>query len=246
MSRQRGVHSTTRRRAKQVVVDHDHWIEAVARSLRGDCGPLTNALEVEMVASAALASWGDSDQLAETRDPFFRDLIDELERAGDPHALALLRGLEAVATDTIAVPSGAAADRLTADGVPAPACLDGLGTARPAEAWTARSPDSDAQVCVFVEFTYPAARDHTLAVFIDHTLGGIAKHLGCIEALSRIPQEERPDMALEPIAPSEAGALLSAALDATDPLVEREVGNTELVKLGALAWARARALTDPS
>src|SRR4051794_17486539 len=93
-------------------IDHQQWIETVARSLRGDCASLTNPLHLEMVASAALGSWGDSEALAATRDPFFLGVIEALEEAGDTHSLAFLRGLAAVASPVIAEPSAAAADRI--------------------------------------------------------------------------------------------------------------------------------------
>src|SRR3954462_10622028 len=100
----------------EIRIDHHQWIETVARSLRGDCASLTNPLHLEMVASAALGSWGDSEALAATRDPFFLGVVEALEDAGDPYSLAFLRGLAAVAPPTIAGAARGAADRIEATG----------------------------------------------------------------------------------------------------------------------------------
>src|SRR5690242_13801686 len=120
-------------------VDHEQWIDTTARSLRGDCASLINPLQLEMVASAALGSWGESPELAATRDPFFHDVIGALERAGDPHSLAFLRGLEHVAPASIADAARAAADRLAAN-VAAPAFVAGIGDVTATRAWMARNP----------------------------------------------------------------------------------------------------------
>jgi hypothetical protein len=218
-------------------IDHRQWVETVARSLRGDCASLTNPLHLEMVASAALGSWGDGDALAETRDPFFLGMIDALEDAGDPHSLAFLRGLAAIATPVIADPSRAAADRIEARGVTAPDFVDGLGGAQPKKAWLARNPAGGDQHCVFIEFAYPAAYDHLLAVFVDED--GHVKYIAVCESDGEAPM---PDMDVEEICFISAGGILMEALAATDPVVARDSGEIEQLKLGALAAARVQRI----
>jgi hypothetical protein len=199
-----------------------------------------NPLQVEMIASAALASWGESRHYAESRDPFFFDLIDELEAEGDSDALTMLRGLEAVSPPSIAEYAGSAADALTTSGVVPAECLDGLGTARPVRAWISQDADSPDQACVFVEFAYPAGHDHTIAVFVED---GRAKHIACLGAMSRVPP---PAFALDSTDPVAAGAMLIDALDATDQIAARQAGQVEKLRLGALVYARARSLVGPS
>jgi hypothetical protein len=221
----------------EIRIDRAHWVETVARSLRGDCAYLTNPLHLEMTASAALGSWGDSDGLAATRDPFFLDVIGALDDAGDPNALAFLRGLEAVATPVIAEPSGAAAERCQARGAEPPECVAGIGTATPSTAWVARNPEGGEQLCVFADFAYPAAYDHTIAVFVDDDAR--VKYIAVTRATGEAPL---PDMDVEQTDLAVAGAILMDAFDATDPLVERDNGEIEKLKLGALAYARAQSL----
>src|SRR3954468_21610296 len=91
-----------------------------------------DALQLECLVSSFLPCWG--------HDPLHFDMnyiesttlaiIEELEATGDSLALAVLRGLEAVASGAIAEESAAAADRLAANGVTAPAWARHIGGAR--------------------------------------------------------------------------------------------------------------------
>jgi hypothetical protein len=212
-------------------IDHDQWIETTARSLRGDCASLTNPLQLEMVASAAIGSWGESDELAATRDPFFRDVIAALERAGDPHSLAFLRGLEHVAPESIASLARQAADRLD---VQPPAFVDGIGDITAKRAWVARNPAGGEQFCVFGEFAYPAAYDHLVAVFIDQD--GTLKYAGVCSTDGEPPM---PEADVEEICPIAAAGIVVDAFGVTDPIAARANGAIEKLQLGALAHARA-------
>jgi hypothetical protein len=212
-------------------VDHQQWIDTTARSLRGDCASLTNPLQLEMVASAALGSWGDSDELAATRDLFFHDVIAALEQAGDPHSLAFLRGLEHVAPESIAAQARQAAGRLD---VKPPDFVDGIGDVTATRAWIARNPAGGEQFCVFAEYAYPAAYDHLVAVFVDDD--GSIKYAGVCSTDGEPPMPEADVVAIDAFA---AADTIVTAFEATDPIAARENGSIERLKLGALAHARA-------
>jgi hypothetical protein len=101
---------------------------------------------------------------------------------------------------------------------------------------------------IFLEAEQPAFGPHTVAVYIDYRLGGIAKHLGLILPLEQIDTEVLADPALDgrrreavPIEPVFACRRIRAALELTEARPHLPVGDT-FADVRAIALARASAL----
>jgi hypothetical protein len=207
-----------------------------AERLRHDCRELTSALEVERVVSLFLPFWGDSSRYYDMDEieAAGLGLVDELERAGDTAALLVLRGFAAVGHATLAAASAAAAER---GRVFVPSWAEHIGRAEATDAMVLRDPEGEGWAGVFIEYEYADGAPHSLAAYIDHDRGGIAKHVSLVKRFDDLPPAD--GLPLEPVCVDEARALLRDALAATDPEVARVNGDSTW-EVGALAWARVR------
>ena len=204
-------------------------------------GDVDNALHLEWVISRFLPCWGDEparfnmDYIESTT----LAIVDELECTGDATALAVLRGLEAVASGVIAEAAAAAAERLTTNGVSAPPWAWQIGQAAAVDARVMRN-DEDASVGVMVEFAYPDGDRHTLAAFIADDMGGAVKFMGLTKALGETCSDDGDALPLRPIPAQTAVDLIRKALETTDQVHARFEGDPSMKEFGPLAWSRVR------
>jgi hypothetical protein len=126
-----------------------------------------------------------------------------------------------------------------------PAWIDHVGSARPCRALSVCSP-SDGEV-IFLEAEQPAFGLHTVVVYIDYRLEGIAKHVGLILPLDQIDTEMMADPAVDglhtearAVEPVFACGRILTALELTDEHPHLPVGET-FADLRAIAVARASA-----
>jgi hypothetical protein len=208
-----------------------------AERLRDDCRELTSALEVERVVSLFLPFWGDSSRYYDMAgiEAAGLGLIDELERFGDTAALIVLRGFAAVGHAALAAASSEAAKRVRR--VFVPSWAEHIGRAEATDALALADPEGDGWAGVFIEYEYADGTPHSVAAYIDHDRGGIAKHVSLVRQIDDLPPAD--GLPLETVGVDEARAVLRDALAVTDPEVARVNGDSTW-ELGALAWARVR------
>jgi hypothetical protein len=92
---------------------------------------------------------------------------------------------------------------------------------------------------VLIEYAYPGGDRHTLVSYIAADMGGAVKFMGLMKPLHEASDEG--ELALEPIAPADAERLIREALEATDQIHARFVGDPSMREFAALAWSRVRS-----
>ena len=100
-------------------------------------------------------------------------LVPAAERSATPEAVALLRVLAAIGTAELSTAAAAAADRVTAAGVPDPDWAAAIGTPAVGPCWHYGDVGGQ-QESVTLTFRYGPA-EHALSVLIDHGRGGKIK-----------------------------------------------------------------------
>lgn len=215
----------------------------LAGTMAREVAQLECAMDAERWASGTSGVWLQRSPFeAKAAAGFAAELVEQLERK---RALAALRALAAVSSEDVMAISGEAADRLAAAGVPEPGWVGGLGAARPRAAALMREGVFDDGVNVLVEFDHPE-EVHVLGVYVDHSLGVMAKDAllgGTLEQIAQLTRESpSADMLrIEPIALEQAAARIAQAIDRTDHTLEPPVGD-DYWELRALIGARLRAL----
>jgi hypothetical protein len=169
--------------------------------------------------------------------------IDHAAADGSAEARRVLRALAAVAPAPYGPRAAAAAARLDAVADPAWAGALDAGVV-PDEAWMSYDPVDDDGVSVLVGFG-GGSGNHTVGVYIDHNLGGIAKDAFVVPqsvptVLAKLRgHDDRVE--LRPIDLAEAAARWRAAFDMTDMTWEPPLSE-DLRNLRALIVARLGAL----
>lgn len=228
-------------------IDRQAGLRSLARSLHRETRGLASAFDAERVASTVTSWWGD--ESLHRRNHFEPSaelgVVAELEEIGDPHALVLLQALGEVAGGDVGPAATQAAARLAGRGVAGPGWVDQIGTAEPTGAWIVRDGDFDDGTMLFAEFRMPDAPVHLVAMWVDHNLGGMSKHLGVCRSMDEIQAFGLADPALharrEDVSLAEMGVRMRAALEATPPHLRMRNGITG-VESYALARARAASL----
>jgi hypothetical protein len=217
-----------------------------AELLHGARHHLTDGLEPLAVEWWASELWsvlqgqrfGDMDPVA----LFAGGLIDYAAGRGTPEALAVLRAVEAVAPEPFAAKARSAGMRVAAAGIREPSWADAVGQATPTEAWLTFDAVDDDGVSVMVGFEGPAG-PHTLGVYIDHNLGGIAKDSFVVpatidEVMARLSDQGDSDCTRHrQIAIGEAAARWLDGFEMTDMTREAPVTD-DLRNLRAMVFAR--------
>jgi hypothetical protein len=222
----------------------DHMVSIVLR----DVGGLGDALEAQCWASEIVSTWSGRETAdGDAEEIFLPAFVRALERKASRGALATLRALSAVGSDSLHKRTRGAGDRLAARRVPEPPWSDQLGRFEPIAAALMYDETFDDGVSLFVEFGADAGERHTLGIYIDHNMGGLVKDLFIAGPLSEVrgalsaSARDGAGVAIRELDLSEARARVEAALymldHAYDPPVEEDVGN-----LRALVDARIRTL----
>ena len=209
-----------------------------------------DALEAEQWASTLIGTMHAHPMPGDDIEALFLPgFVDALETLATTPALATLRALGAVCAPDHARRAAAAADRLAASGASEPAWAAYLGHARPTAAALMSEETFDDGVSVMVEFAGPGYEPHTLGIYIDHNLGGLAKDAFLAGPLSDVRAQlgrAEPDgvgISIGDLGFAEARARVEAALYMLDHTYDPPVSE-DLRPMRALLDARMRRLPD--
>src|SRR4051794_24207131 len=209
-----------------------------------------DALEAEQWASTLIGTMHVRPTPGEDVEAMFLPgFVDALETLGTAPALATLRALGAVCAPDHARRAAAASDRLAATGAPEPVWAAELGHARPTAAALMSEEAFDDGVSVMVEFAGPGYERHTLGLYIDHNMGGLAKDvflagpLGDVRAQLNRTQPDAVGISIRDLDPAEARARVEAALYALDHTYDPPVSE-DVRSMRALLDSRMRLLPD--
>lgn len=144
-------------------------------------------------------------------------LVPAAEESGTAESLALLRIFGAVGDAGLRAAATAAADRLTARGVPAPGWASVVGAPEPGDCWH-YGDTGGRQESVTMTFVYPGAT-HALSVLIDHGKGGKIKDIWVGDAAglldkTRVTARADPLILFEPLELGRARFTLERAVSA--------------------------------
>jgi hypothetical protein len=224
-------------------VDRSEQLRGWARELAADAELQKQAIDVEQLASMAVAKWGRGNlyerPLFET--PPEVELVTHLEDVGGVGALLMLRGLAHVAGGAVALAAAKAADRLAESGVSLPAWAEAIGTATPTGAWVIPDGDFDDGELLFAEFEQPGCPKHTVGIYVDHNMGGAAKIIGLTVAMEETMAVDAGLGTPQAVPLHEMGPRMRAALKKVHPLRRRSFDHEDAVRY-AIACARADAL----
>ena len=183
-----------------------------------------NALEVELVlcpvfaAVESLAGEADGEERLAVLVALLTQVIAHAESVGTASGMALLRACASIGPDETRSAARAAAERLGAGGVPDPPWAATIGRPDVLRAW--RQGDVlGLQENLGILFSY-RGREHTLAVLIDHGLGGGVKDCWLVEgkAASRVRDRfaelgmDEPMVAFEDLDVARVAEILTAAM----------------------------------
>jgi len=168
--------------------------------------------------------------------------VDAIARNGGPGAKMALLAIDALEPGGLGRHAYGLARQMSGDALPGWIKL--VGHADVLRAESAHSPDGEV---LFIEAHRGVDDIHTVAAYIDHRLGGAAKHLGLVRPIDQMLDLERqldggPSFVSElgPLDVGEACRRLVDAIEVTDGLVDPPVGE-RYAQLRALALTRALA-----
>jgi hypothetical protein len=174
-------------------------------------------------------------------------LVPAVELNATPEALGLLRVLGAIGSPELRTAATAAAERVTARGVPDPDWASTIGSPTIGKCWH-YSDIGGRQESVTVSFGYGTA-EHALSVLIDHGKGGKIKDAWVDDAEGLLDKtwlaaESDPLIVFEQIEPGDAGQRLTKAIAAGECPSKPDEAD-DLTAHRALLQARARFLSLP-
>lgn len=209
----------------------------------GDLSDHFEALEIEMWASQVWSAWQELSVV--DIDPvqlFAGGLIAYCAGQATSEALTVLRALGAVVPDPYGSKARRTARRVAQGGIVEPAWAETIGEASATSAWLSFDPVDDDDLSVLVGFEGPSGT-HTLGVYVDHNLGGIAKDGFAVpapidQAVARLREsDDTGPVEVREIAVAEAAARWRDAFKMTDMTLEPPV-TRDLRHLRALLLAR--------
>jgi hypothetical protein len=171
-------------------------------------------------------------------------LVPAVEMKATPEALGLLRVLGAIGSPELKAVATAAAERVTARGVPDPDWATAIGSPTIGRCWH-YSDVGGRQESVTMSFGYDGA-EHALSVLIDHGKGGKIKDAWVDDAEGLLDKtwmaaESDPLIVFEPIEPKDASERLAKAIAAGECPSKPDEAD-DLTAHRALLRARARYL----
>ncbi|MDQ1391350.1 MAG: hypothetical protein QOF30_327 [Acidimicrobiaceae bacterium] len=208
-----------------------------------DLGQAADPLAAEVWASQMWSVWGElSEGQMDPIELFAGGLIAYCAGHPTSDSLTVLRALAAVASEPYGSKARRAVHRVASNDVAEPAWAEMIGTSVGASAWLSFDPAHDDGVMVMVGFE-GASGAHTLGVFVDHNLGGIAKDslalpVSVDEVLARLREGEGSEsMEYREISVAQAAARWRDAFKMTDKTLDPPV-TEDLRHLRALLMAR--------
>lgn len=175
--------------------------------------PETTPLEAELAAAEFLGMVRRAAPDVDMSRELLSDLMSTAEVSGQPHAMAMLRSVAAVAPAGVRDAANETAERLAATGVAEPAWVAELGSPEFNQAFGYRD---DEQECIATVFSYDAD-SHALVTLIDHSMGGGLKDIFLTDQLDVLRREyeraaEAIDCDLVDHGREQAHQILNAAL----------------------------------
>lgn len=191
--------------------------------------PETTPLEAELVAAEFLGMVRRASPDVDVAREMLADLMSTAEVSAQPHAMAMLRSVAAVAPSGVRDAANETAERLAAAGVTEPAWADELGAPEFSGAFGYRD---DEQECIAAVFSYDAGA-HAVVTLIDHSMGGGLKDIFLTDQLDVLRGEyereaEATDCELIDHEREQARQILAAALD--QPLCAEQPDQIEDVR----------------
>ncbi len=173
-----------------------------------------------------------------------RSLVPAVEKKATPEALCLLRVLGAIGSPELKAAATAAAERVTARGVPDPDWAATIGSPTISKCWH-YSDVGGRQESLTVSFGYGSS-EHALSVLIDHGKGGKIKDAWVDDAAGLLDKtwlaaENDPLIVFEAIEPADASKRLAQAIAAGECPSKPDEAD-DLTAHRALLHARARYL----
>lgn len=170
--------------------------------------------------------------------------VPAVETKATPEALCLLRVLGAIGSPELKAAATAAAERVTAQGVPDPEWAAAIGSPAIGKCWH-YSDVGGRQESVTASFAYGTSV-HALSVLIDHGKGGKIKDAWVDDAEGLLDKtwlaaENDPLIVFEPIEPADASARLAKAVAAGECPSKPDEAD-DLTAHRALLHARVRYL----
>jgi hypothetical protein len=194
----------------------------------------------DMIGALSNPRSGGADVMTELAN----SLVPAVEMKATPEALGLLRVLGAIGSPELKTVATAAAERVTARGVPDPDWATAIGSPTIGRCWH-YSDVGGRQESVTMSFGYDGA-EHALSVLIDHGKGGKIKDAWVDDAEGLLDKtwmaaESDPLIVFEPIEPKDASERLTRAIAAGECPSKPDEAD-DLTAHRALLRARARYL----
>ena len=211
----------------------------IAIYFREDCRPLRDSLQVEMVAAQYHLRLREvrTSQGVPVGDAASAGVVAELEGHGDPLSHAVLRAFAHVATGEPAERAAEAVARLDERGVELPRKFADVADARVIGAWRATEGGARGEYALFLECEHPLGRRHSIAVFVEPRRGGVLKHIGLMDSMSALREDDPFHQSrIESLDVGVGGALLREVLERS---FEPELADTDDYRV-LIAAARAR------
>ena len=141
------------------------------------------------------------------------------------------------------------ADRLLAAGVRPPGWADAIVEPEILGVAAMREGIYDDGITILIEARHDGDEPHTVGVYIDHNLGGLAKDILMAESIASVAaivaaEADRHEIRVEPMDPGEACERIHDAIEYTDTCFDAPVGE-DFQALRALALLRAADLPGP-
>jgi hypothetical protein len=220
--------------------------DVVLSEARQVLGRLRQPIDAELWGSDLLgalggrAAGGEPGMMTELA----RSLVPAAEGSATPEALALLRVLGALGSPELKAAATAAADRVTAGGVPDPDWAAAIGAPAVGRCWHYGDIGGQ-QESVTVSFGYGRA-EHALSVLIDHGRGGKIKDAWVDDAAGLLDKtwlaaQDDPLVVFERIGPADARDRLARAVAAGECPAKPDEAD-DLSAHRALLHARVRYL----
>jgi len=194
----------------------------------------------DMIGALSGGEFGGTDVMTELA----TSLVPAVEKKGTPEALGLLRVLGAIGSPRLRAAATAAAERVTASGVPDPDWAGAIGSPAIGKCWH-YSDVGGRQESITASFGYGAS-EHALSVLIDHGQGGKIKDAWVDNAEGLLDKtwlaaETDPLIVFEEIAAKDAGGRLAKAIAAGE-CPSKPDETDDLTAHRALLHARVRYL----
>jgi hypothetical protein len=176
-------------------------------------------IDAELWGSDMIAALsGSADSQAAVMKTLTDTLVPAAEKAATGESLALLRIFGAVGDPGLRAAARAAADRVTAAGVPDPPWAAVIGAPETGECWHFAD-TGGRQESVTITFSYPGSGAHAFSVLIDHGHGGKVKDIWVGDAVglagkTRLAADADPNVVFEPLEAEDALARLRQAASA--------------------------------